>query len=69
MLAAEIAATRVPKLALTITEAAEATSISRSVLYEEMAAGRLRSFKINSSRRIHVDDLRAWLDQQRETGD
>ncbi|MBS0206625.1 MAG: helix-turn-helix domain-containing protein [Planctomycetes bacterium] len=44
----------------TLTEVSRITGIGRSFLYLEMAAGRLRSKKIGSARRISDSDLVAW---------
>jgi excisionase family DNA binding protein len=49
------------RLAVSVNQAAEAAGISRSSLYEEMAAGRLKFAKVGARRVILVDDLREWL--------
>jgi hypothetical protein len=49
------------RLAYGITDAIEATSIGRSLLYEEIRAGRLRTFKIGARTLIAADDLIDWL--------
>jgi excisionase family DNA binding protein len=46
---------------LTPKEAAEALSVSRAKLYELLAAGRLRSVRIDGCRRVPVDILRAYV--------
>jgi len=46
-------------------EAAEMLSISRSKLYELLAAGTLSSVRIDGCRRISVDVLRDYVDQLR----
>ena len=51
----------VPKFAYTVVEAARATSISRSTLYEEVRDGRLRLIKVGRRSLILDEDLRAWL--------
>jgi excisionase family DNA binding protein len=48
-------------LAVSVTQAADATGVSRSRLYEEMRAGRLKYAKLGARRLILVDDLREWL--------
>jgi excisionase family DNA binding protein len=50
------------KLAYTVRDAAEAASTSRTTVYEEMKAGRLRAVKINGSTVILAEDLKKWLD-------
>jgi excisionase family DNA binding protein len=50
------------KLLMNPKEAAEMLSISRSKLYELLAAGTLPSVRIDGCRRISVDVLRAYVD-------
>lgn len=52
-------------LAYGINQAAHATSIGRSLLYEEIRAGRLKSFKLKNRTLIAADDLATWLDSYR----
>jgi excisionase family DNA binding protein len=51
------------KLLLTPVEAAEMLSISRSKLYELLAAGHVGSVRIDGSRRIPVTALRAYVER------
>ena len=44
-----------PRLLLTVPEAAEALAISRSKLYELLASGEVASIRIDGSRRIPLD--------------
>jgi excisionase family DNA binding protein len=53
------------KLLMNPKEAAEMLSISRSKLYELLAAGKLSSVRIDGCRRIAVDVLRTYVDQLR----
>lgn len=54
------------KVALTVDEAADATGIGRTRLYEEIASGRLIARKVGRRTVITVEDLKAWLnDRQR----
>lgn len=53
-----ISKTEVERLLLTPLEAARALGISRSKLYELLAAGVIPSVLIGSCRRIPLDDLR-----------
>jgi excisionase family DNA binding protein len=55
------------RLAVSVGEAAEAAGVSRSSLYEEMRAGRLRYVKVRTRRVILVADLRDWLFSLRAT--
>jgi excisionase family DNA binding protein len=60
-----------PRLLLTVPEAAEALAISRSKLYELLAAGLVRSVRIDGSRRVPVKALETYvtrlLDQEETT--
>lgn len=50
-----------PRMLLTVPEAAAALAISRSKLYELLAAGLVRSVRIDGSRRIPVEALEAYV--------
>ena len=49
------------KLALTINEVVEATSLSRTRIYEEIRNGRLTVTKCGRRTLIRVEAARAWL--------
>lgn len=49
------------RLLLTVPEAAEALVISRSKLYELIAAGLVRSVRIDGSRRVPVEALEIYI--------
>jgi excisionase family DNA binding protein len=51
----------VPKLLLTVPEAAKAMSLSRSKLYELIAARKVRSVKVDGARRIPTDALTEYI--------
>ena len=51
----------VPRTALRVRQACVALSISRSKLYEEVAAGRLRALKAGSCTLIPMASIDAWL--------
>jgi excisionase family DNA binding protein len=51
----------VPRAALSVNETCVSLSISRSKLYEEVAAGRLRALKAGSRTLIPVASIDAWL--------
>jgi excisionase family DNA binding protein len=55
-------------LAYGIPGATRATGLGRSLLYEEMRAGRLKSFLLGRRRLIDADDLKAWLRAYRDGG-
>ena len=57
------------KLLLTPTEAADALGIGRSKVYELLRAGTLASVRIDSCRRIPLEDLKAMIDRLRGAGD
>jgi excisionase family DNA binding protein len=49
------------KILLTVPEAAASLAISRSKLYELLAAGVVRSVRIDGSRRIPVEALETYV--------
>ena len=52
---------RIEPLAYTVDEAAQATRLSRDLLYDEMRAGRLAYLKVGSRRIITRQHLDAFL--------
>jgi len=50
------------KMAYSIPEAAEATSFGRTLLYDDIAAGRLKAKKRGTRTYILADELRRYLD-------
>jgi len=57
----QVAVLAIGRLLLTPTEAADRLSISRTKVYELMAAGVLRSIHIGRLRRVPVDALRDFI--------
>jgi hypothetical protein len=59
----------IERLAYSVGEAAASAGISRSLMWELLRCGEVKSFSPNGRRRrlIYVDDLRDWLLRQRET--
>jgi len=57
----------IERLLYTVSDAAELLSISRSVLYELLAAGAIESVSVGRSRRIPAAALRDWVERQRAT--
>ena len=57
------------KLLLTPTEAADALGIGRSKVYELLRAGTLPSIRIDSCRRIPLEDLTAMIARLRGAGE
>ena len=51
------------RLLLTVPEAAESLAISRSKVYELIAAGLIRSVRIDGSRRVPVEALQTYVAQ------
>ena len=49
------------KLAYSIADAVNATSVGRSLLYEEIRAGKLKTFKVGTRTLIAASDLTEWL--------
>ncbi len=50
-----------PRLLMTVPEAAEALAISRSKLYELLANGAIASIRIDGSRRIPLTALEEYI--------
>lgn len=50
---------------LTVREAAEFLRISRNGLYILAREGKVPSYRIGNSVRFDLDELRAWLEEQR----
>lgn len=50
---------------ITVEDAAERLSLSRTKTYELVASGALESIKIGSCRRVPVEALTAFVDAQR----
>ena len=58
------------RLLLRIPEAAWRVGLSRSTLYEQIAAGELATVRVGRSVRIRAADLEAWVDRlQRQAGE
>jgi len=57
----EMAAPPVPRLSLSVPEAAESTGLSQSYLYLAMKAGKLAFMKAGARRLIAVSELEAFL--------
>jgi len=56
--------TGVPKLAFSIKEVCQATSLSRSCVYNHISAKRLRTTRISGRVIVLADDLAAFLTGQ-----
>tara|TARA_B100000614_G_C14271975_1_gene379683 strand:- start:223 stop:420 length:198 start_codon:yes stop_codon:yes gene_type:complete len=57
------------RIAYSVVEAAELVGLSRSSLYEQIAAGQLRVVKVGRRTVVPADELRAWLTRLAETAD
>ena len=53
---------------LTAREVAELLGVHENWVYDHAASGDLPSYKIGGTRRFDPDDLRGWIDGQRENG-
>ena len=58
----------IEKLAYGIDNALAVVPIGRSLLYEEIKAGKLKTFKVGSRTLIAAEDLAAWLNSYKEKG-
>jgi len=54
--------TDIPRAALRVSEGCRALAISRSKLYLELTAGRLRAVKCGRRTLIPVPSIKAWLE-------
>lgn len=57
----------VQPLAVAPSEAARLIGIGRTMLYEEITSGRLRSAKVGKRRLISLDAIRDWLTAREQT--
>lgn len=56
----------IPRLLLTVAEAAGALAISRSKLYELFATGAVASIRIDGSRRVPLEALESYIAERRK---
>ncbi len=49
------------RIAFKIDELAKAAGVGRSLVYEELKAGRLKAFKVGRRALVMVQDAEAWL--------
>lgn len=50
------------KIGYSVDEAGHVSSVGRTLIYQEIAAGNLRSIKVGRRTVIRAEDLKAWLD-------
>lgn len=62
----QIAAT--PLLSMSVEEAARLTGYTRSGIYEVIASGELKAFKLGKRRLILMTELRAWIERAAQAG-
>ena len=55
-------------LSVSVEEAARLTGHSRSGIYEVIASGDLKAFKLGRRRLILVTELKAWIERVAKTG-
>lgn len=53
--------TDIPKIAYSIKEAVQASSLGRTTIYSHIAAGRLRAIRVGGRRVIPADSLHALM--------
>ncbi len=58
--------TRLPKLAYSIREACEASSLGKTTIYSLIAASRLKAVRVGGRTVIPADSLRALINGQTE---
>lgn len=58
----------VNSLSVSVEEAARLTSHSRSGIYEVIASGDLKAFKIGRRRLILMTELKAWIERVAKAG-
>lgn len=57
-----------PPLSISVEEAARMTGYSRSGIYEVMAQGELKAFKLGKRRLILVTELKNWIERAAKAG-
>ncbi len=57
-----------PSLSVSVEEAARLTGYSRSGIYEVMASGDLKAFKLGRRRLILMKELKAWIERTAKDG-
>lgn len=62
----QLAAT--PQLSMSVEEAARLTGYTRSGIYEVIASGDLKAFKLGKRRLILMTELRAWIERAAKAG-
>jgi excisionase family DNA binding protein len=53
----------VPRLFLSVSDAVEASGLSRSVLYDKLRTGEIPHVKVGARTLIPADGLRAWAER------
>ena len=51
----------VPKMLFSVNDLVAATSYGRTFIYEQIAAGKLKSIGSGKQRRVRHEDLLAWI--------
>lgn len=57
-----------PKLLLSTPEVARALGVSERFVKQLIQVGTLPSLKVGRLRRVYADDLRAWIERQKSSG-
>ncbi|NWC00827.1 helix-turn-helix domain-containing protein [Pseudomonas gingeri] len=58
----------VPPLSVSVEEAARLVGHSRSGIYEVIAQGELKAFKLGKRRLILMAELKAWIERAAQAG-
>lgn len=58
----------IPPLSVSVEEAARLVGHSRSGIYEVIAQGQLKAFKLGKRRLILMAELKAWIERAAQAG-
>jgi excisionase family DNA binding protein len=61
-------ANQIPPLSLSVEDAARVVGYSRSGVYELIASGELKAFKLGRRRLILMAELKAWIERAAKAG-
>jgi excisionase family DNA binding protein len=61
-------ANQIPPLCLSVEDAARVVGYSRSGVYELIASGELKAFKLGRRRLILMTELKAWIERAAKVG-
>jgi len=58
---------QIEKFGLSIPETAEAAGVGRTTIYNEINAGRLKSYKVGRRRLVSPTALRVWIESREQS--